>query len=42
MHLTELDMHTFNRITYMYLTESHKSALKNPLYVFNRITHAGI
>ena len=42
MHLTELDMHTFNRITHMYLTESHKYALKNHLYVFNRITHACI
>ena len=28
MHLTELDMHTFNGITHMYLTESHVCAFK--------------
>ena len=42
MHLTELDVHTFNRITHMYLTESHMYALKNHMYVFNRITRVCI
>ena len=42
MHLTELDMHTFNRITPMYLTEAHMYALKYHMYVFNRITHVCI
>ena len=35
MHLTELDMHTFNGITHMYLTESH-------MHAFNRITRVCI
>ena len=40
-HLTESHTHAFNH-TYMHLRESHMYALKNHLYIFNRITHACI
>ena len=51
MHLTELDMYAFNRITHvciqqshmcMHLTESHVYALKDHTYAFNRITRVCI
>ena len=38
MHLTESDMHVFNRITHTHLTGSHMYALKDHMYAFNVIT----
>ena len=44
MHLTESHMYAFNRITGMYLTESHVCLhfRESLMYAFNRITRVCI
>ena len=43
MHFTESNVYAFNRITRMYLTESHMHALtESHMHAFNGITHACI